>query len=242
MGRTWATTSSSPRRTATCSGRSSRRTTRLTHTLSFGMIGGCEVVNYFNPSQSQWLGDPFLNDGVAYTAPVDAQYQIASNVATHPCGSKVYVERSNYTYVVNDAPSKKVYTVEGYGHPLILVWLNGHGLDGADGMVHRARSLALHDQPQRHGDLPGPRGDERHVQDAAVAARRAPERRRPCGSRSTAWTATAMGPARSCRIPPTSSRRSSRDWLGMPIRATSSRLLRGDEDGDGRAADGLRAD
>ncbi len=97
----------------------------LTHTLSFGMIGGWEVVNYFNPSQSQWLGDPFLNDGVAYTAPVDAQYQIASNVATHPCGSKVYVERSNYTYVVNDAPSKKVYTVEGYGHPLILVWLNG---------------------------------------------------------------------------------------------------------------------
>jgi hypothetical protein len=91
-----------------------------THTIVFGMVSGYAVVNPLNPTQSTWLGDPFQNHGATYTLPVGAQYQIGSDVATHPCGSKVYVARPSYTYVVNDAPSKAVYGVEGYGHPLIL--------------------------------------------------------------------------------------------------------------------------
>ncbi|MGD1001851.1 MAG: hypothetical protein ABSA67_14245 [Candidatus Brocadiia bacterium] len=95
-----------------------------THTIVFGMLSGFAYVNPLDPTQTTWIGDAFTNAGHTYTLPIGATYQIGSNVAGHPCGSKVYVARSNYTYVVNDAPSKKVYSVEGYGHPLSL-WING---------------------------------------------------------------------------------------------------------------------
>ncbi len=95
-----------------------------THTIVFGMLSGFAYVNPLDHSQTTWIGDAFTNDGHTYTLPIGATYQIGSNVAGHPCGSKVYVARSSYTYVVNDAPSKKVYCVEGYGHPLSL-WING---------------------------------------------------------------------------------------------------------------------
>ena len=48
----------------------------------------------------------------------------AATWPTHRLRLEGLLARSNYTYVVNDAPSKTVYYVEGYGHPLIL-WING---------------------------------------------------------------------------------------------------------------------
>jgi hypothetical protein len=74
----------------------------------------------------QWMGDLFLESNgppsytnSVYTLPVAATYQIVTNLSTHATGERVYLARSSYTYVANDAPSKAVYYVEGWGHPII---------------------------------------------------------------------------------------------------------------------------
>jgi hypothetical protein len=89
-----------------------------THTLGFGVISGYWSVDPLNPSVKTWVGDPLLNNGQVYTLPAGALYEIGTNIAPHPSGCKVYLALPSYVYVVNDAPSKAVLAVEGYGYPL----------------------------------------------------------------------------------------------------------------------------
>ena len=92
-----------------------------THTIGFGMYSGYLYVDPLDETHTQWMGDTLLNGSSIYTLPVGATYQICTNWSTHAAGSRLYLARSSYTYVVNDAPSKQVYYVEGYGHPIIYL-------------------------------------------------------------------------------------------------------------------------
>ena len=106
-----------------------------THILGFGMMSGYWYTDPFQAgAKPQWIGSPFtLNSGApnyansTYALPVGTDYQIVTQVETHSAGEKVYLARAKYTYVVNDAPSKAVYCVEGYGHPIIDVNWSANG-------------------------------------------------------------------------------------------------------------------
>jgi hypothetical protein len=92
-----------------------------THTLGFGITTGYWFVNPARPTEKEWVGDCLLNDGEPYSLPAGYLYEIGTNIGPHPTGAKVYLALSSYVYVVNDAPSKAVLAVEGYGYPLANV-------------------------------------------------------------------------------------------------------------------------
>ena len=100
-----------------------------THTIQFGILGGYwQSFSTVGGHTNFWMGDPLFNNGEIYQLPVGASYQIASNWCAHPSGAKVYLALSGYTYVVNDAPSKAVYSVEGYGHPITNLNFSADGV------------------------------------------------------------------------------------------------------------------
>jgi len=88
------------------------------HTLTYGLVGAWKYTDPLTLTTT-WFGDYIVNAGAMYVLPIGATYQIVCPRAVHPAGVKVYLARSNYTYVVNDAASKQVYYVEGWGHPIV---------------------------------------------------------------------------------------------------------------------------
>ena len=152
-----------------------------THMIGFGWSSGYQFVSPLDPDNTEWIGDALYNAGAVYALPPGATYQIMTNWTTHPAGSKVYLARSSYTYVVNDAPSSKVYYVEGYGNPIIYIILRPvrpvH-LDGARAVVLHDQPDVLHAEPERHDHVPRPVGDEHLLQLSALADGSAAAQRR----------------------------------------------------------------
>jgi len=56
-----------------------------------------------------------LQDGSEWTIPAGTAYGITSWARSHRTGARVVYHDTSYTFIVNDAPSKRVRAVEGYG-------------------------------------------------------------------------------------------------------------------------------
>jgi len=54
-------------------------------------------------------------DGDYWAVPEGTEYAITSWARRHRAGSEVYYVQNSYVYILNDAPSKAVHRVEGYG-------------------------------------------------------------------------------------------------------------------------------
>lgn len=61
---------------------------------------------------------PIIYDNAYWTAPAGTAYDITTWARPHPAGTGVYLAQESFVYILNDAPSKKVKQLYGYGRVL----------------------------------------------------------------------------------------------------------------------------
>ena len=73
------------------------------------------IVYYSAETHRLHYNHPIVYGGGYWTIPAGASYGITSWARPHPAGARVYHVLDGYVYILNDAPSKAVHRLEGYG-------------------------------------------------------------------------------------------------------------------------------